>query len=150
MFNESYYLAIVHDGNHERYVVGISQPGGRENLIEVDEVIFWLLKSFQREDWRQERQARRRLEQLALSDEELADKVGELVPSPEDMLYQRILTDNLRRAFNELPPVQAKRFLLHHGLDLSIKQIAKVEHCSDRAVRLCIERAKKNLRKLLR
>jgi RNA polymerase sigma factor (sigma-70 family) len=149
MIEDTYYLAAIRDGNRQRYYVAIPRFGDSERLVEIDEIIFWLLRSFQREDWRQERQARRHLERLALSDEELSERCGAYAPSPEDLLYRRILTDDLRGALMKLPSNQARRFLLHHGLDLTIRQIADSEGCGERRIRSSVLRAKKSLRKLL-
>jgi RNA polymerase sigma factor (sigma-70 family) len=150
MFDDMYYLAIVRDGNRQRFCVGVPQFNGKSRLIETNEVIYWLLKSFQREDWRQERQARRHLERIVLSDEELSDRCGAYAPSPEDMLYRRILSDGLQRAFLKLPPVQARRFLLHHGLELTYREIGEAEGCTDRAVKHSVFLAKKKLQRILR
>jgi RNA polymerase sigma factor (sigma-70 family) len=149
MSQEIYFAATNKDGVNHYYVV-IPQFNKPECLVETDETTFWLLKSFQQEDWRQERQARRHLERLSLTEEELIDRADIFVPSPEELLNRHLLTEELRRAFEKLPPTQARRFLLHYGLELSITQIASAEACSYNAVKHSIEKARKNLKTILR
>jgi RNA polymerase sigma factor (sigma-70 family) len=148
--SEELYFAITREDDGQHYHVVIPQFNKTERLVETDETTYWLLKSFQQEDWRQERQARRHLERLSLSEEELLDRADIFVPSPEELLHRHILTEELRRAFEKLPPVQARRFLLHYGLELSVSQIAESEQCGSRTIRHSLELAKKNLRKILK
>jgi RNA polymerase sigma factor (sigma-70 family) len=148
--SQELYFAITREDDGQHYFVVIPQFNKPERLVETDETTFWLLKSFQQEDWRQERQARRHLERLSLTEEELLDRADIFSPSPEELLHRHILTEELRRAFEKLPPDQARRFLLHYGLELSITQIASSEACSYNAIRHSIEKAKKNLRNILK
>jgi RNA polymerase sigma-70 factor (ECF subfamily) len=150
MLKETYKLAITTDKNRTRYIVGIAGARGKKEILETTETIYWLLRSFQREDWRQEKQAKRHLEHLALSDEELYGRAYLYAPNPEDLMCQRILSEKLLQALRRISPLQAKRFLLHYYLELSIKQIADSEKCGPQRIRHSIELAKKNLRKFLR
>lgn len=137
------------DGARKRYFVLLPNSPSPKELIETTETIFWLLKSFQREDWRQERAARRHVEHLSQSINEIMRQEYFYNPSPEELLYKSYLSDEMRRAFMEIPLVQARRFLLHHGLDLSYREIAKTEGCSERAVKRSVYLAKLKLRKKL-
>lgn len=134
----------------QKYFVMLPKSTQADELIEISEAVYWLLKSFQRDDWRQERSARRHLEYIALSDEEVADRCGAFVPSPEDMLYRQFLSERLRRAFLEIPSTQARRFLLHHGLDLTYREIGEIEGCTDRAIKHSVNLAKQKLQRIMR
>jgi len=151
MYNENYYFTTITENGKTRYFVAFPTSPKRKELIETKETIYWLLKSFQREDWRQERETKRHLEQLSLSEQELLDRAPTyFVASPEEMLYRSYFTENLRRAFEQIPSIQARRFLLHYGLDMSIQQIAIAEQCGDRRIRHSVGLAKKNLKEILK
>ncbi len=49
----------------------------------------------------------------------------------------------------ELPEVQRRRFLLHYLEQVPVKVLARMEGCSDRAVKYSLALARKNLRKAL-
>ena len=55
----------------------------------------------------------------------------------------------LNSALAEIPDKQRRRFILRHEHRMSLKEIARLEGCSERAVKYSIALAKKNLKDIL-
>ncbi|MEG0376217.1 MAG: sigma factor-like helix-turn-helix DNA-binding protein [Raoultibacter sp.] len=68
---------------------------------------------------------------------------------PEQILIEQIEATEIKAALRGIPVIQQKRFLMHHLIGLSIKQIAKLEGCSDRAIKYSLALARSNLRNIL-
>ena len=150
MSSKDYRFATVNkNGKIHHFVIPPQSPLG-DKFIETTASVFWLMKSFQRDDWRQERAARRHLERLSFTEEDLENRADIFALNPEELVYKGFITDNLRRAFIEIPLAQGRRFLLRHGLGLSYRQIADKEGCSINTVKQSLRLAKANLRKILR
>jgi hypothetical protein len=89
-------------------------------------------------------------EHLQLTEEEVALKSGETKPSAEVCALNNFLAEELKLAFMEISPAQARRFLLHHAFGYSHKEIACMEGCSVNASWRSVRQAKKNLQKSLK
>lgn len=68
---------------------------------------------------------------------------------PGRVLVERLESEALLRAFQQIPAVQRRRFLLRHLVGMPTARIAEIEGCSDRAVRRSIGLARENLREIL-
>lgn len=110
--------------------------------------VYELIDDMQREHWRLERRESRHswhIEDMRESDL----PYGKHVAMPEQLAMQRMDDEALGRALAALPEVQRRRFLLHHLEGLPVKAVARMESCSDRAVKYSLALARKNLRETL-
>ncbi|WP_245865063.1 RNA polymerase sigma factor [Eggerthella timonensis] len=129
------------------YRVSVSTANGKVD-IEVSETIYEEIGSLQREFWRIERREARHTYHIEqMSDCDLP--YSRLIKSPEQLLMERLETDEIRQALQKIPPLQLRRFLLRHLIDLPIKQIAQIEGCSERAIKYSLALARENLKELL-
>ena len=68
---------------------------------------------------------------------------------PESIFMERLESEPLFQAFQQIPAAQRRRFLMRHLLGMPTAKIAEVERCSDRAVRRSISLARENLKEIL-
>ncbi len=64
-------------------------------------------------------------------------------------MMHRLKNEALWTALMGLPEVQRRRFLLHHLEQVPVKTLARIEGCSDRAIKYSLALARKNLREML-
>lgn len=130
------------------YFVTISTSACVEVEIEVPREVYELLDEMQREYWRLEKRESRH--SWHIEDMKESDLPHEkYVQTPEQVMMHRVESAEIRSALMELPEVQRRRFLLHYLEELPIKVVARMEGCSDRAVKYSLALARKNLREAL-
>lgn len=134
---------VVFDGEMH-YLIQIAGFGAMGE-IEVSKELCDELDELQREYWRTERRESRH--SWHIEDMRESDLPNEkLVPTPEDLMMQKARDAALRAALLELPEVQRRRFVLHHLEDVPVKALARMEGCSDRAIKYSLAIARRNLR----
>ena len=83
------------------------------------------------------------------------DEPGEVAAStgPESdpglALMKHCQADELVAALSRLPKVQLRRLLMHAVVRLPVREIARREGCSERAVKYSLARARRRMRALL-
>lgn len=134
--------------SRNEYRITIIQPDGHGIEVEVTEQLYRELDDMQREHWRGEKAESRHtrfLEQVP----SWCLPESTHVPSPEQLMMERLEESELHSALRLLPKKQLRRFLLRNYFDLSLEEIAGIEGCSIQTVHESISRARKNLRKNL-
>ena len=130
------------------YRIVVRTPDGKRVEIDLPRRVFEEIEELQREFGRTERREARHSLSLASMDEAA---VSESNPEkdPGRVLVERLESEALLRAFQQIPAVQRRRFLLRHLVGMPTARIAEIEGCSDRAVRRSIGLARENLREIL-
>lgn len=127
--------------------VVISVPGKKGIRVEISTKIMDVLDDLQREWWRLERRESRHVLHLELMSESMLP--ANLTDTPERHIIRRYTAEVLREALSSLSSKQARRLLLHAVEGIPIKEIARREDCSERAIKYSIAQAKKKMRDLL-
>lgn len=130
------------------YRIVVRTPDGKRVEIDLPRRVFEEIEELQREFWRTERREARHSLSLASMDE-AAFSENNPEKDPERVLAERLESEALLRAFQQIPAVQRRRFLLRHLVGMPTARIAEIEGCSDRAVRRSIGLARENLREIL-
>lgn len=68
---------------------------------------------------------------------------------PEALILRKQEADELRRALEMLSEKEARRLVLHAVEGISVKGVAQIEGCSERAVKYSLAHARKKLHKFL-
>lgn len=143
-----YDRRIVEDEGVLRYFVTIDLSTYAQREVEVPREVYELLDEMQREFWRLEkREARHSWHIEDMYESDLPHE--RMVETPEQLMMRKIEEEELRTALWSLPEVQRRRFLLHHLEGIPVKSLARMEGCSDRAIKYSLAIARKNLRKAL-
>ena len=143
-----YDSRLTNNTTDNRNFVSVVQSNGRIEEIEVSQITYEALDDLQREYWRIERKEARHtlhLEMMAERDIPHEYHIG----SPEQLLIEQVETIEIQSALQRIPTAQQKRFLLRHLVGLSLKQIAEIEGCSERAIKYSLTAAQKNLQEIL-
>jgi RNA polymerase sigma-70 factor (ECF subfamily) len=130
------------------YFASVFRANGTVEEVEISEELYEALDDMQREHWRLERRESRHTCHIeAMGEYNLPrDKCSK---DPEQILIERIEASSILQAFKLIPAIQQRRFLLRHLAGLSIKEIASLEDCSDRAVKYSLKLARRNLKEIL-
>ena len=130
------------------YRIVVGTPDGKRVEIDLPRRVFEEIEELQREFWRTERREARHSLSLTSMDE-AAFSENNPEKDPERVLVERLESEALLRAFQQIPAVQRRRFLLRHLVGMPTARIAEIEGCSDRAIRRSIGLARENLREIL-
>lgn len=68
----------------------------------------------------------------------------------EDIVYKKILREEINKALESLNDTQRKRFVSYYLNDMTYEEIALEDDCSKQAVKYSIDIAKKHLREKLK
>ena len=79
--------------------------------------------------------------------ESYADSHAESI---EEIVFRKFRKKQLHKAMGKLPKKQKRRLILHYFYDMTYKEIAEIEGCSVRAVGYSIQKAVKELKKILK
>lgn len=134
-------------GSARGTVVIVACPGGTPVPVEVDAAVADALRDMRREAWRIERREARHTLGLDAMGQSAASTGPE--SDPVLNLLGRRRTDELTAALAQLPAVQLRRLLVHAVARLPIREIARREGCSERAVKYSLARARKRMRGIL-
>ena len=88
----------------------------------------------------------RRTEQSELTDETLNKRAISPQKSAEETTFDRLQSEQLQMAIQDLPEIQRRRFILYHEFGLTYEQIAKIEGCSFQAVAKAMKSAESKIK----
>lgn len=134
-------------GSARGTVVIVAGPGGTSVPVEVDAAVADALRDMRREAWRIERREARH----TLGLDAMGPSVASTGPEsdPGFALMKHCQADELVAALSRLPKVQLRRLLMHAVVRLPVREIARREGCSERAVKYSLARARRRMRALL-
>lgn len=142
------YTLTITEG---RYYLSFKDGRGKQQNIEIDEVLYQMFDRFELEDISHLNRVSRHIEHSELTEETLNDRTFHKAKQLEDIVSESIEYEQLHRAVSKLPKVQRRRLKLYFFGEMSYEQIAKLEGCTKRAVKfsvdIAVEKLKKNFKK---
>ncbi len=130
------------------YYISINYSCAYAREVEVDKETFDVLDELQKEIWRQDRKESRHCVHIdAIPECYLPHDI--YTEDPCDALIRKTVIADLVSALMQIPEKQRRRFLMKHFHGLKIKDIAKVENCSERSIKYSLSLAKENLNEIL-
>ena len=127
--------------------VTVAFPGGARVSVEVTDEVASALRDMQRETWRIERREARHTLSLDAMDSFVA--AAGLESDPASGLLDRCRTDELVAALAQLPAVQLRLLLMRTVAQLPVREIARRERCSERAVKYSLAKARRKMKEIL-
>lgn len=125
-----------------------SVAGSSTIEVEITPELSVVLDELQQEHWRLEKREQRHCVHLDAIPEYLLP-IDYLQEIPENEIVRNESKEQLAHALLQIPEKQRRRMILRYVYDLPIKKIAKIEDCSERAVKYSIRLAKENLKDIL-
>ncbi|MBU5314530.1 hypothetical protein KQI38_21130 [Tissierella carlieri] len=144
-FMNAYILEKTEGIDKEQYYVSFFDGNYVLHRIEINFDIYSALFELNKIDRNLTRSDERNLEHSELTDETLSRRIFEKSKGIEEIILEKEMKTEFWKAIGELPDVQRKRLLLYYDYGFSLKEIAKMENCSIRAVKYSIDIAKKKL-----
>ena len=122
-----------------------------DTFLEVTDEVQAVFLSDKRAEAAHERQMYRYKAQYSLDcNNGIEDAVVHRSPTPEEVLEEKQLRDQLYAAVMELPDKQAKRINVRYFMGLTVSEIAKSEGVSAASVSESIQRGLRNMEKFLK
>lgn len=143
-----YKTYSIQDLSGEQFFAIVELPTGEFATVEISKDLKEALDDLQREYWKYEKREQRHTVHIENIPEALLPREA-LHESPESAYLRKLQTARVIDAFLQIPEKQRRRMIMRYCLDYSVKKIARIECCSDRAIKYSIALAKKNLKNIL-
>ena len=138
------YTLTITEG---RYSFSFKDGRGKQQNIEIDEMLYQTFDRFELEDISHLNRVSRHIEHSEMTEETLNDRAFYKPERIEDIVSESIECEQLHRAVSELSEVQRRRLKLYFFGELTYEQIAKLEGCTKRAVKFSVDIAVEKLKK---
>ena len=129
-----------------RYFISFRDGQDGYHELEVSEQFFIEFRQMERRNRNLQQWDERHREFSEIWDETLNRRALRLPMSIEERMVEAERTELLRKAINELPEIQRRRFLFYYEYDLNCYQIAAMEHCNASAVQKSVAIARKKIK----
>jgi len=117
---------------------------------EVSRPVYLEFMRFVKQERNLRRWDERHVEQSELTDETLYSRALNPPKGVEELTYDSMRNERLRRVIAELPEIQRRRFILHYEFGLNFEQIAEMEGCKRQPITRSIERAEEKIREAIK
>lgn len=143
-----YETEILEDGDSVEYFILVNNANGTVKKQPISEELYHELNALQREFWKLEKREQRHTVHLDAIPEYHFPHAS-VSQQPENVLLAKLQGSEIDNAFGMLTPKQQRRLVLRFIFDLPIKEIANIEHCSERAVKYTLKMAKERIKAVL-
>lgn len=126
------------------YAISFSTSDGSSIEVPVDKRVYDLIDELQKEYWRLERRESRHCVHLEAIPEFFVPR-DRFQDDPEQELIRKYEYMALRSMLEQIPEKQKRRFLMRYEDELTTKEIADIENCTERSVQYSLTLAKNNL-----
>ena len=141
---------IYYSDSSKQYFVSFKDDKNNMNCITVSKEIFEAFNQFELDDISQMNKYDRHIEHSQISEITLNKKLLNKMLTVEECVENDIRYQNIYSSILKLPFNQARRLILFYFYNLKQNEIAKIDHCSIRAVQYTLKVALKNLKKILK
>lgn len=133
-----------------KYVVTFKDGTNKLKVVEISEKIFQTMNSFELDDISELNEFDRHIEHSEVFENNLNERVMDKPISLEDEIIRKASFDELKKAINMLPEVQKRRIKMYYFDELSVYQIADMEHSSHQAISKSLGLAIQKLKEILK
>lgn len=141
---------LNYNDNSKIYTVSFKDVKGNIQIVEINKEIYDCLDKFELNDLSEMNEFDRHIEHSYIYENKINDRAFIKTESVEDIVENKIISDKLKKAIDELSLIQRKRIKMYYFEGLSQKEIAEVEGVSLRAVQYTLNEAISELRKILK
>ena len=141
---------LNYNDNSKIYTVSFKDVKGNIQIVEINKEIYDCLDKFELNDLSEMNEFDRHIEHSYIYENKINDRAFIKTESVEDIVENKIISDKLKKAIDELSVIQRKRIKMYYFEGLSQKEIAEVEGVSVRAVQYTLNEAISELRKILK
>ena len=132
------------------YIVKFKDITGKINEVEIQEKIYNVLNRFELDDVKEMNEYDRHIEHSVIYENNFYSRTMNKPIELEDYIIKKSTFEELKHAINYLPEIQRRRIKKYYFEDKTEKQIAEEENATQQSVHIVLERALKNLKKILK
>ena len=132
------------------YIVSFKDGKGNMQKIEVSKEVYKAFDDFELQDLAELNEYDRHIEHSEIFENNLEIRAKDKPISLEDSIIRKSTYAELMKAIKQLPITQQKRIKLYYFDELSTKEIADIEKCTQHSVRVSLRRAIEELGKILK
>ena len=132
-----------------KYFVNFRDGEGKVHSFEISKALYEAFDKFELEDISYMHEWERHLEQSEVWDETIDEAASKNVKTLEEEVLYKIQVSDLYRVIDSLPAIQKRRLKLYYFNELTLNQIASIEHCTDWAVDKSIKAGLRKIKKEL-
>ena len=133
-----------------KYKVKFKDFSNNKINIEISEQVYIEFNRFELQDKSEMNEYDRHIEHLNLTETALNKRIKEKEVNIEDVVIKSLENEKLYKAILKKPELQKRRLLMFYFKNLALKEIAKKEKVSIRAIQYSIHNALKNLKNFLK
>jgi len=132
------------------YYLSFKDSVGSIVEVEVDAYVYEAIREFELAEARIAWSDRMHLERLLLTDEEIDIRAGREHDTVEKTLIMQLCCEEVAEAIFGLTTTQQRRFLLHRGRGMTLKEISKKEGVSISVVHHSVKQTERKLKKTIK
>lgn len=141
---------LGYDDSNKTYTVEFVDNMKVIHKIEVSDKIYEAFNEFELEDVSQIHKYQKHIEHNEVYEETLNARAINKPLSVEEEVENNIMTEILKNAIDTLSDTQKRRIKMYYFEDMTLKQIAELEHCSIMSVKENIDSGINKLRKIIK
>ena len=132
------------------YTVSFKDVKGNLQEVEINKEIYKALDRFELDDLSEMNEYDNHIEHSEIFENNLESRAKDKQILLEDMIIQKVTFEKLKKAINELPEIQKRRIKKYYFDEKTEQEIADEENATHQSVHIILERALKNLKKILK
>lgn len=134
----------------DNYVVLFKDSKGILQSVSVNEDVFKTMDRFELDDLSELNEYDNHIEHNEVYEWNISIRALNKQEELEDYIIRKSTYEDLMRAINKLPIIQQRRIKMYYFYDMTSKEIAIKENCTQHSVRVSIRRALEELKKILK
>jgi len=132
------------------YIITFKDSTGKLNNVEVTKKVFQAFDRFELDDLSELNEYDNHIEHSEIYENNINARAKDKPISIEDEIIKKSTFEELKKALEKLPEIQKRRIKKYYFDDKTEQEIADEENTSQQAVHIILERAKENLKKILK
>lgn len=132
------------------YIITFKDSTGKLNNVEVTKKVFQAFDRFELDDLSELNEYDNHIEHSEIYENNINARAKDKPISIEDEIIKKSTFEELKQSLEKLPEVQKRRIKKYYFDDKTEQEIANEEKTSQQAVHIILERAKENLKKILK
>lgn len=141
-----YTLEVI--GN--KHYIKFKDSANKIQVIEVSIDIYNVFDASELHDLKEMNEFDNHIEHSEIFENNINSRLKDKQPSIEDEIIKKSTIEDLKKALDMLPEVQKRRIIKYYFEDKTEQEIADEENSTQQAVHTILERAKENLKKILK
>lgn len=138
------------DEDNDIYIISFIDSFGIIQVVRITQKVFEEFNKFELDDLSELNEYDNHIEHSTVYDSNLENRIMDKPISLEDEIIRKTTFEDLKKAINRLPKIQRRRIMKYYFEEKTEQQIASEEGTTQQSVHIILERAIRNLKKILK